>query len=102
MAAEPWEQQERQRENKMSNKNTPAKRDNARIARLIFVGPVGNWAYAQLTKSDYDRQVAAIQKLKDNGMEHGHVKLISKRKAEIRIKHVNAKYRQQHDGEYSW
>jgi hypothetical protein len=86
----------------MSGKKIPAKQDNARIARIVFLGPLGNLIYESFTMSDYDRQVRAIKKMRDNGMEHGHVKMESKRGGKITTSNGDVSYTQQHSGEYKW
>ena len=78
------------------------KRDYARITRLILIGPVGNWIYDRLSKTDYERQVEAVQKMREEGMEHGHVKMSSKHRGKIFTKYGDASLGQQHDGEYTW
>jgi len=86
----------------MSNNNVPATRDDARIARLIFTGPVGNWIYELCTKTDFDRQADAIQRMRENGMEHGQVKMSSKRRGRIRTDQGDVIVTEQNDGEYVW
>ena len=101
MAAAQEPSGERQ-ENKMSNTNLPAKKDNSRLIRQIIVGPVGNWLYELLTKTDYDRQVEAIYKLRRQGMEHGRVKMSSTRGGKIHTEKGDIIYRQQHDIDCNW
>ena len=86
----------------MENKNLPSNRDDARTARLILIGPLGNYIYERCTKTDYDRQVEAVQRLKDGGMEHGHVKMSSKNGGKIHTDRGDAIYTQQNDGDYKW
>ena len=76
--------------------------DNSRTARLIMIGPVGNWIYERLAKTDYDRQADAILRMKKEGMEHGQVKMSSKHRGKIFTSQGNAGYTEQHDGEYKW
>jgi len=68
----------------MEKENMLAKREKDRAVRTILYGPIGNWIFEQVTKTDYERQVDAIQKMRENGMEHGHVKLKSTRRGKIR------------------
>jgi len=86
----------------MSSENLPANRDNDRLLRTIFLGPIGNWIYEQVTKTDYDRQVEAVQKLKDGGMKHGHVKMTSTRGGKITTEVGDISCKQKHVGEYRW
>lgn len=86
----------------MSNKSLTAKEDNERLLRTIFLGPVGNYIYEQLTMSDYDRQERAIRRMRESGMEHGHVKMTSSREGKIITKCGGVAYKQKHKGEYTW
>jgi len=69
-----------------------------RDTRIILYGPVGNWIYEQVTKTDFDRQMDTVKKMKENGMEHGKADLTSKREVII----GDNTYTQQHDGKYTW
>ena len=86
----------------MSKENLPVKIDNERIVRTVLYGPIGNWIIEQITKTDYDRQVEAVQKLRENGMTHGHVKMTSNRGGKITTGKGDVSYRQKHVGEYRW
>jgi len=86
----------------MTNENLPVKTDNNRIARTILFGPLGNFIYEQIKKTDYDRQAEAVLKLKEGGMEHGHVKMISNREGKLITKDGDVCYKQNHEGEYRW
>jgi len=66
------------------------------------LGPVGNYIYERCTKTDFDRQVESIQKMRDNGMIHGHVRMSSKHGKKIHTKYGNAIATEQNDGEYRW
>jgi len=86
----------------MSKGNLPAKRDNDKIIRTILYGPIGEWIHEQVTKTDYDRQVEAVLKMKKNGMDHGHVKLTSTREGTIKTGKGDIIYKQAHEGVYTW
>jgi len=86
----------------MSKENLPSKRNNDKITRTILYGPIGNWIIEQITKTDYDRQVEAVQKLRDGGMTHGHVKMTSTRGGKIILEKGDVRYKQEHVGEYKW
>jgi len=86
----------------MSNNNVPAKQDDARTARLFLIGPVGNLIYELCTKTDYDRQVEAVQKMRESGMEHGHVRMSSKHRGKIHTEKGDVIVTEQNDGEYVW
>jgi len=86
----------------MSKKNLPEKKNDDKIVFSILFGPIGNLIREQVTKTDYDRQVDAIQKMRKNGIEHGHVKLKSTRRGKITTQNGDAGYEQTHEGEYRW
>jgi hypothetical protein len=76
----------------MVNKNVPAKRDNSRNAPGLF----------SFSRSDFGRQAKTIQRLRDGGMQHGHVKMSSKHEMIIRVKDVEFKLTTQNNGKYRW
>ena len=76
----------------MANRNVPAKKDNGRNTPGLF----------SFSKSDFGRQTKAVQKLRDGGMEHGHVKMSSRHEVIIRVKDVEIKLTTQNDGKYRW
>jgi hypothetical protein len=86
----------------MPNNNVPAGRDDGRIARLILMGPVGNYIYERCTKTDFDRQAEAIQRMRDNGMEHGEAEMSSKHKRKIHTDKGDFIITEQNDGVYRW
>ena len=86
----------------MSNNNLPVKKDNGRLIRTIFTGPVGNWIYERCTKTDFERQVDAVQRMKDNGMEHGEVEMSSKHRRKIRTDKGDFIVTKENNGKYRW
>jgi len=86
----------------MAHKNVPAKQDDGRTARIILMGPVGNWIYEYFTKTDFDRQRETVEKMRANGMKHGQVKFSSKHGGKISTEKGQVGYEEQNDGEYQW
>ena len=86
----------------MANTNLPSNRDDARTARLILMGPLGNFIFERCTKTDFDRQAENILEMKRNGMEHGHAKMSSNHGGKIHTDICDASYTQQNDGDYTW
>jgi len=91
----------------MSQKYVPAKTDiakeeDARMARIILMGPVGNWIYECCTKTDFDRHRETVEKMRRNGMKHGRVKLSSKHGGKISTEKGEIGYEEQNEGEYEW
>ena len=85
----------------MSDKDLSVKSDNARLARLILLGPVGNYIYEYFTKTDYERQVEALQRMKEKGLDCTTVKMSSKHEKIIRTKNGEIVINSQNDGEYN-
>jgi len=83
----------------MSNQIT---KDNARTARLIFMGPVGNWIYERCTKTDFERQVEAQERMREKGLNCKKIKMSSKHQKIIRGKTGEIMINEQNDGEYDY
>ena len=76
----------------MANRNVPAKKDNGRNTPGLF----------SFSKSDFGRQAKTVQRLRDGGMEHGHVNMSSMHEMKIRVKDVEFTFTTHNKGKYKW